>query len=61
MKAILQKTTQFLKNQDGPTTTEYAVMLALIILVALAAIVGIGEKVESVYTNVNSGLPAEPN
>ncbi len=38
MKGLITKVKTFLKEEDGPTATEYAVMLALIIVVALAAI-----------------------
>lgn len=48
---------RFLQSEDGPTATEYAVMLALIIIVALTAITTLGEKVESIFTNVEAGLP----
>lgn len=48
---------EFLVNEDGPTATEYAVMLALIIIVALAAITLLGEKVNTIFTNVESALP----
>ncbi len=48
---------RFLQSEDGPTATEYAVMLALIIIVALTAITTLGQKVESVFTNVQANLP----
>ena len=48
---------EFLVNEDGPTATEYAVMLALIIIVALAAITLLGQKVNTIFTNVESQLP----
>ena len=38
MQALLARSKQFLSETDGPTATEYAVMLALIIVVALTAI-----------------------
>ena len=41
----------------GPTATEYAVMLALIIIVALAAITLLGAKVNTIFTNVEGALP----
>jgi pilus assembly protein Flp/PilA len=47
----------FLKSEDGPTATEYAVMLALIIIVALAAITGLGQTVDAIFTNVDNSLP----
>ncbi len=58
MKTLLEKTRMFLRSEDGPTATEYAVMLALIILVCVAAITLIGGKVKTIFTNVDSGLPS---
>ena len=58
MKALVRKTRNFLSSEDGPTVTEYAVMLALIIVVCIAAVTLIGNKVRSVFTTVDSGLPA---
>ena len=48
---------RFLKSEDGPTATEYAVMLALIIVVAIGAITTVGTKVTDVFTSVESALP----
>jgi len=48
---------RFLQSEDGPTATEYPVMLALIIIVALTAISTLGEKVQSIFTNVEGSLP----
>ncbi len=48
---------RFLQSEDGPTATEYAVMLALIIIVALTAITTLGSKVEGIFTNVEAALP----
>ena len=50
----------FLKSEDGPTATEYAVMLALIIIVALGAITGLGGAVDGIFTGVTTSLPAAP-
>ncbi len=38
MKLLAKKVHRFLVSEDGPTAVEYAVMLALIIIVCLAAI-----------------------
>ncbi|MHC4445635.1 MAG: Flp family type IVb pilin [Planctomycetota bacterium] len=57
MKSLINRAKSFLTSEDGPTATEYAVMLALIIIVALTAIQLLGEKVESIFTNVESALP----
>ena len=42
MGKLLQKFVQFLKAEDGPTAVEYAVMLALIVVVCLVAITAMG-------------------
>ena len=57
MKALVKKARNFLRSEDGPTATEYAVMLALIIIVALAAITLLGQKVQTIFSNVEAGLP----
>ncbi|MCH7870103.1 MAG: Flp family type IVb pilin [Planctomycetes bacterium] len=57
MKALLNRTKQFLVSEDGPTATEYAVMLALIIIVSLAAVTLLGNKVQGIFSNVESSLP----
>jgi pilus assembly protein Flp/PilA len=58
MKSFVNRVKSFLVNEDGPTATEYAVMLALIIIVALAAITALGDKVSNIFTNVEGALPA---
>lgn len=57
MQNFVNRTKAFLKSEDGPTATEYAVMLALIIIVALGAITGLGQTVDTIFTNVDSSLP----
>ena len=42
----------FLRNEDGPTAVEYAVMLALIIVVCIGAITTMGKNANGVYNNV---------
>ena len=42
MRAIARRLVCFLKQEDGPTAVEYAVMLALIIVVCLTAIGTLG-------------------
>ena len=59
MRNFLSRAKCFLKSEDGPTATEYAVMLALSIIVALGAITSLGTAVTTVFTNVEgkvSGL-----
>ena len=46
----------FVKREDGPTATEYAVMLALIIIVAIGAITLLGQTVSGIFTDVQEGI-----
>jgi pilus assembly protein Flp/PilA len=43
---------EFLKREDGPTAVEYAVMLALIIAVCIAAITALGTNTNKTFTSV---------
>ncbi len=56
MKKISQKFERFLKSEDGPTAVEYAVMLALIVVVCLGAIQTVGTNAEATFTNVSNQL-----
>lgn len=49
---MLQYVVDFLKNEDGPTAVEYAVMLALIIVVCLAAISVLGSNASAKFKTV---------
>ena len=57
MRNFVNLAKSFLKSEDGPTATEYAVMLALIIIVALGAITGLGTTVSTIFGNVDTSLP----
>ena len=43
---------EFLKKEDGPTAVEYAVMLALIIVVCIGAITTLGGNANTTFTSV---------
>ena len=49
---------EFLKKEDGPTAVEYAVMLALIIVVCLIAITALGTSANATFGNVGSAIGA---
>jgi pilus assembly protein Flp/PilA len=42
---------EFLKQEDGPTAVEYAIMLGLIIVACIAAIVTLGSNANGVFSN----------
>ena len=46
----------FLKAEEGPTAVEYAVMLALIIVICLAAITALGTSANETFGNVSSAV-----
>ena len=46
----------FLKCEDGPTAVEYAVMLALIIVVCIAAITALGSNANVTFTSVGNAI-----
>ena len=58
MNAFALKVKQFLVNEDGPTAVEYAVMLALIIIVCLVSIQAIGTNANATFNSVASKLPS---
>ena len=57
MQSFAQKVRRFLVSEDGPTAVEYAVMLALIIIVCLTAIQAVGTNASTTFTNVAATLP----
>ena len=56
MKSIATKVQRFLKSEDGPTAVEYAIMLALIVIVCLTAIQAIGTNASSAFQNIADEL-----
>ena len=56
MNAIKEWLKRLVKEEEGATATEYAVMLVLIIVVALATIIFLGEKVEEGFNKVATAL-----
>ena len=52
MKSLALKVQRFLVSEDGPTAVEYAVMLALIIIVCLVSIQAIGTNANATFNSV---------
>ncbi|MCI0459901.1 MAG: Flp family type IVb pilin [Gemmataceae bacterium] len=53
---LAQGVVNFLKREDGPTAVEYAVMLALIIVVCITAITALGTNANKTFTNVGTAI-----
>jgi pilus assembly protein Flp/PilA len=56
MKKLMQHVKTFLQREDGPTAVEYAVMLALIIVVCIVAITTLGTNANKTFNVVGSEL-----
>lgn len=56
MKRLAQSIVTFLKREDGPTAVEYAVMLALIIVVCITAITALGSNANKTFTGVGNAI-----
>lgn len=57
MTSLFKIGKQFLREEDGATAVEYAVMLALIIVICIGAISALGTKVSGTFTTLESQLP----
>jgi len=56
MSQLKARVVNFLKREDGPTAVEYAVMLALIIVVCITAITALGTNANKAFTNVSNSM-----
>ena len=56
MRRFVDGVVEFLKKEDGPTAVEYAVMLALIIVVCIAAVTTLGSNANSTFSFVGSSI-----
>lgn len=56
MKKFLNSFVDFLYEEDGPTAVEYAVMLALIVVVCLVSITTLGTESSDKFTEVSNAI-----
>jgi pilus assembly protein Flp/PilA len=56
MCRLFRQVVRFLKKEDGPTAVEYAVMLALIIVVCIAAINTLGSNANNTFSSVGASI-----
>jgi pilus assembly protein Flp/PilA len=56
MKGFSLSVKSFLVSEDGPTAVEYAVMLALIVVVCLTAIQALGTNANTKFNKVATTL-----
>ena len=60
MKNLIDSLKTFLVSEDGPTAVEYAVMLALIIIVCITAIKSVGTAASDQFGAAAAGLTPAP-
>lgn len=56
MKELSRRLVALLREESATSATEYAIMLALIVLVAVGAIGGLGQTVDSTFAALDAGL-----
>ena len=54
MRHISEAVVNFIKREDGPTAVEYAVMLALIVVVCITAITTLGSNANTTFNKVGN-------
>jgi pilus assembly protein Flp/PilA len=53
LSRFVKPVVNFVKDESGPTAVEYAVMLALIIVVCITAITALGTNASNTFTYVS--------
>ena len=56
LRRFVRQAVNFLQNEDGPTAVEYAVMLALIIVVCITAITTLGSNANNTFSYVGTKI-----
>lgn len=56
MDTTFNRALRFMVEEEGAAATEYAFMLALIVVAAVSAINGVGQKVDGVFTTLENGV-----
>ncbi len=56
MRKFAQSLVNFVKDEDGPTAVEDAVMLALIIVVCITAITTLGTNAQNTFSYVGTKI-----
>ena len=56
MRKFTQTLVSFVKDESGPTAVEYAVMLALIIVVCITAVTTLGSNANKTFTSVGNAV-----
>ena len=53
---MLKKIKSFISNESGQGLTEYAIIVALLVIVVIAVVTNIGKKMNNKFENINNAL-----
>ncbi|MHB1557632.1 MAG: Flp family type IVb pilin [Isosphaeraceae bacterium] len=56
MSVYFDRMRRFLASEDGPTAVEYAVMLALIVVVCVGILQSLGTTISGTFSSVQSAV-----
>ena len=56
MQTIINQAKHFLRDEDGATMVEYALMLALIAVVCILAVTAIGKGANAIFNTVADAI-----
>ena len=57
MNAFCQKLREFVRSDDGPTATEYAILIAVICVAVIGALSSFGVHMDNIYTSITGTVP----
>ena len=58
MNTVFHRARGFLREDDGPTATEYAVLIAVICIAALSTMAAFGNRVTAIYSAIDAAANA---
>ncbi len=58
MFCLKERAREFLRSEDGPTATEYAVLIAVICIAAISTLSTFGQRVENIYVSIENAVGA---
>jgi pilus assembly protein Flp/PilA len=58
MAKFVARVKRFLAREDGPTMTEYALMVALIAIVSIGVVTALGGEISTVFDTIKNSLAA---
>lgn len=56
LKNLAKRLPRLIQDDDGPSAVEYAILLALIVVVSVAAIRSVGESVHGIWAVIDGAV-----